>query len=183
MLEPVSFVAFYVKGDHAFFVGCPKTKEHMAKMQLVVPGSAPTEVIAVQSRRCTNAAADWTLWDGTVKPGHFHCDLTKARLKLHEQNIAPRVCLTASGALRRLVYHDLTLHTRPPEWAVCIEFARVYEEVFGSAIVYGGESLASFCARVFADLCKPADRPVRDRHVVFFSWRSSAASARPVVRT
>ena len=28
--------------------------------------------------------------------------------------------------------------------------------------------MASFCSRVFADMCKPADRPVRDKQVVAF---------------
>ena len=118
------------------------------------------------------------------KAHHFHCDLVRARLQLHEQSIAPRVCLTASGAVRQLVYNDLVLHMRPPETDVCLGFARVFEEVFGSPIAYGGESLASFCARVFAEMCaSPQIGPCVIAMLSLSFWRSSAAGARPAVRT
>ena len=137
-------------------------------MKQIVPASIPTEVIAVQRRGSTGAAADWQPWDGTLMPGHYHTDLVKARLQLHAQHIVPRVCLTAGGAVRQLSYNDVVLHRRLPETDVCQEFARNYNEVFGSGIVYRGESMASLCAQVFSDLCRPTERPVRNKHCVAF---------------
>ena len=77
-------ICFEIRGDHAYFIGDPHTKQHIAKSRLTEP-TPQNQVIIGKLRRASAgpAATDWEPFEG-VRPGHFWTeDLQRMRARLH----------------------------------------------------------------------------------------------------
>ena len=154
-------IAIHIWADHSYIVGSPLVKKAIAREPIQTPVPHPSEVLAKIGRSTNNTPGSqfWHLFT-RLQPGHFYTyDIRQVRNDLLKEGVCAQVRLNGKNEVRGLRYNDCIIHSWPWEAHVCLAFLMEYSKTRHHSLQYRGESLPTFCAMVFDDMCRPCDRP------------------------
>jgi hypothetical protein len=156
-----------VRGDHAYFVDDPATKQALCNAETKAPHVPPSSIVAVEGKHTKLPESQWLDLVDDLEPGQTYRarqeDMSELRVAFHQKYIVPKVKLASPNRIASLTvtFYKSRKGAKIESLPACAEDCRRFCQRFSERVggfVYYGEGMETLCQRALEALMKPPAR-------------------------